>query len=49
MVYSEATQQDETEYVVTGWDILYPVKHSDFFVFDLFRTRRYITENDLIK
>lgn len=49
MVYSEVTKQDEIEYVVTGWDILYPVKHSESFVFDIFRTKKYITEDDLWK
>lgn len=47
MVYSEVTKQDEIEYVITGWDILYPIKHSDFFVFNLFRSKKYITEKDL--
>ena len=47
MVYSEATSQNELEYVVTGWDILYPVKHSELFVFDLFKTKKHIIEDDL--
>lgn len=45
MTYSEATKQDEIEYVVTGWDIKYPVKHGDLFAF--FRTNKYITEIDI--
>ena len=47
MVYSEATKQEEPQYIVTGWDILYPVKHNSFI--DLISSKRYITENDLWK
>ena len=46
MVYSEATGQDEVEYIVTGWDILYPVKHEGI-IFGLFMPNRYITEHYL--
>jgi len=45
--YSEELSVVVLEYVVTGWDVLYPVKHSDFFLFDLFGSKKYITENDL--
>jgi len=44
MIYSEATKQDEVEYIVTGWDILYPIKHSNFV--DLFSSKKYITSRD---
>ena len=46
MVYSEATKQYEIEYVVTGWDVLYPVKHGDLLLFDLFGSKKYITKKD---
>ncbi|MCL1917964.1 MAG: hypothetical protein FWG14_06565 [Peptococcaceae bacterium] len=49
VVYSEEIKEDEIIYVVTGWDILYPVKHSEFFGFDLFKTKKYITPDDLQK
>ena len=49
MIYSEASDQDEIEYIATGWDVLYPIKHSDFFIFDLFKSSKYITEDDLRK
>ena len=45
MAYSEATNQDEIEYVVTGWDILYPIKHNDFI--DFFSSKKYITSKDV--
>lgn len=45
--YSEETKQDTTEYRVTGWDILYPVKHSDVPI--LFGTKKYITKSDIRK
>lgn len=45
--FSQATMQDEIEYIVTGWDILYPVKHNDFPIIDLFNSKKFITENDL--
>ena len=44
MSYSDAIAQDATEYVVTGWDILYPVKRDGF---DLFGSKKYITKDDL--
>ena len=44
MVYSEATKQDEPEYVVTGWDMLYPVKRE---FIDLFSPKKYITTKDV--
>ena len=47
MKYSEAVSQDAIEFTVTGWDVLYPVKHSD--MFDFSGERKYITENDLWK
>jgi hypothetical protein len=47
-VYCELNQQDEIEYVVTGWDILYPVRHSEMFFLNLFNSKRYITEKDTI-
>ena len=44
MVYSEVTKQEEVEYLVAGWDILYPVKHG----FPYFLSpKKYITEKDL--
>ena len=46
--YSEEIGLDVLEYVVTGWDVLYPVRHSDLFLFDLFGSKKYITENDLL-
>ena len=46
MIYSEATKKDELEYVVTGWDILYPVKRDE--LFDLFNSKKYITSRDVI-
>jgi hypothetical protein len=47
MVYSEVTKQEEIEYTVTGWDILYPVKHSDFVIIDMFYPKKYIVEADV--
>ena len=43
--YSEELNEDVTEYTVSGWDILYPVKHGG--VFGMFGPREYITEDDL--
>jgi len=45
MKYSEVTNQEEIEYIVTGWDILYPVKHD--VIFNFFSPKGYITKNDL--
>jgi len=45
--YSEEILEDILEYVVTEWDVLYPVKHTEFWGFDLFKTSKYITENDI--
>ena len=42
--YSEEMKMDMLEYVVTGWDILYPVKHGGL---NLFSPRKYITDKDL--
>ena len=47
MVFSEALGQDAIEYVVTGWDILYPIKRGN--PLDLFSTKKYISEDDLWK
>ena len=47
MVYSEATRQDEIEYVATGWDILYPVKHGNFP--NIISSNKYITSKDVNK
>ena len=47
MVYSEASGKDELEFVVTGWDILLPIKRNT--LLDLFCTSKYITKNDLGK
>ena len=40
--YSEEMGQNTVEYVVTGWDILYPVRR-----FAFFSPRRYIVETDV--
>jgi hypothetical protein len=45
--YSEKMQQDIIEYVVSGWDIQYPVKHGS--PFDVFISPKYITQNDTAK
>jgi len=45
-VYSENPGEDTVEYVVTGWDILYPVRRVPFTVIN---PRRYIIEADLRK
>jgi hypothetical protein len=44
--YSEEERMEVTEYTVTGWDILYPIKREpeEFFI-----TKRYIVEGDLAK
>jgi len=44
--YSEEMRMDIIEYIATGWDILYPVKHD---IFDIFNSKKYITEKDLWK
>ncbi|MDR1687958.1 MAG: hypothetical protein LBS21_05020 [Clostridiales bacterium] len=47
--FSEAINEDASEYVVSEWDILYPVRHDDFFMFDLFGSKKYITETDILE
>ena len=46
--YSKELAQNVTEYLVTGWDILYPVKHDDYF-YGFFNKNRFITEDDVLK
>ena len=43
--YSEEMSMDILEYTVSGWDILYPVKHGNFF--NPFHSKKYITNKDL--
>ena len=45
--YSEELKQDCVEYIVTGWDILYPVKHAT--LLGMFEPNTCITERDIIK
>jgi hypothetical protein len=45
MVYSEATKQEEIEYIATEWDILYPIKRDE--LFDLFNPKKYLTSRDV--
>jgi hypothetical protein len=45
MVYSEATKQDEIEYSVKEWDILYPIRRNTPLA--LFNSNKYITEKDI--
>jgi len=47
MSYTEVTNQDEIEYYVSGWDVLYPVKHSELLILDLYKSKKYITKDDL--
>jgi hypothetical protein len=42
--YCEKTHLNIVEYYVSGWDILFPVKHSDL---DFFGSRWHITEDDV--
>jgi hypothetical protein len=44
--YSEEKGMEVTEYTVTGWDILYPIKRESE---EFFTTKRYIVEGDLAK
>ena len=43
-VFSVVTNQYEVEYVVAGWDILYPVKHG---FPDFLSSKKFITEKDV--
>jgi hypothetical protein len=45
--YCEKMNMNMLEYVVTGWDILYPVKRGE--LSDLFRRSKHITEDDVRK
>ena len=45
--YSEEMREDILEYVATGWDILYPVKHGDFP--NIISSNKYITSKDVNK
>lgn len=42
--YSEEMKLDMVEYVVTGWDVLYPVKHGDLSGF--LKTNKHIIKSD---
>lgn len=44
-VYSDELGEMITEYVVSGWDILYPVRHE--VIFGLLKSPKYILESDL--
>jgi len=46
--YSEELGQNVTEYVATGWDILYPVQHDEYF-YEFWNKSRFITEDDVEK
>jgi hypothetical protein len=41
--FCEIMGVDVVEYIVTGWDILFPIKHNDI---DLFGSRWHITKDD---
>jgi len=45
--YSEEMREEMLDYVVTGWDVLYPVIHGDISILSLFFTRKYMTKADL--
>jgi len=45
--YSEKMSMEMLEYVVTGWDILYPVTRNQYTETDLFGPKKYITEGDV--
>jgi len=43
--YSEAMKENCVEYIVGGWDILYPIKHGN--IFGVLRQNKYITTDDI--
>jgi hypothetical protein len=48
IVHYEEMRENGIEYVITGWDILYPVKHLNMRIFDFLFNSKYITEFDLL-
>jgi len=45
-VYCELADAEVLEYVVSNWDILYPIKR-DLVFFEFLRSKRYITHRDI--
>lgn len=45
--YDKDLKETAVEYTVSGWDILYPVRHGT--IFGLLMSHKYIVESDLVK
>ena len=47
VVYCELLRESVIEYVVSGWDVLYPIRRDSANPFNWISSRKYMTEADL--